>query len=104
MDQAVPVSVVQPVGHIAGDAEGVLQRKLVLALEAIPQRLPRHERHDVVELALEFPGIQQAEDVGMLEAGSGGNFAKEAVGTEYGGDVRQQCLDRDRAVVLEVPG
>ena len=41
------VGVVQPVGHLAGDAEGVLQRKLVLSFEPIPQRLARHERHDV---------------------------------------------------------
>jgi hypothetical protein len=27
--------------------------------------------------------------MGMLQVGRGGDFAQEAVGTEYGGDVRQ---------------
>ena len=45
------VGVVQRRGHLAGDAERVLERELRLAVQPLAQRLALDVRHDVVEQA-----------------------------------------------------
>ena len=42
------VRVVERVGDLAGDAERVVDRELLVALEPVAERLALHERHDVV--------------------------------------------------------
>ena len=50
------------------------------------------------------PGIEDREDVRVLEPGGEADLALEPVGAERGGQLGVQHLERDRAVVLEVLG
>jgi hypothetical protein len=67
MDHAAVVRVVQRVGHLARDAQGVVERQLVVAPQPGAQRLPLHIRHDVVQHAGGFARVVHREDVGMIE-------------------------------------
>ena len=48
--------------------------------------------------------VEQRQDVGVAEAGGGGDLAQEALGAERGGELGAEDLDGDLAVVLEVVG
>jgi hypothetical protein len=45
----VAVRVIQRVGYLAGDLEGVLNRQLFLTIQPVTQRFALCEGHDVVE-------------------------------------------------------
>ena len=82
MDDAALVGVLERFGRLPGDAERVVQRQLLLAVEPVPKRFALDERHDVVEQALGLARVVEAEDVGMLEGGGDADLAEEAVAAE----------------------
>ena len=82
VDDAALVRVLERFGRLAGDAERVVQRELLLAVEPVPERLALDERHDVVEQPLGLARVVEAEDVGVLEGGGDADFAEEAVAAE----------------------
>src|SRR4029434_9903572 len=79
-------------------------RKLTGAGESLPQGLAFHVWHDVVEKAVGIAGVEQAEDVRMLEPCGDFDFAGEALGTHRGGQVGPQHLHRDVAMMAEILG
>ena len=98
------VRVAQRVRHLAGDLQRVVQRQLTLAPEPIPEGLALHVGHRVPELAGRFTGIEHRQDVRVLQAGGGPDFALEAFWAERGSQLGMKHLQGDRAVVLEVVG
>jgi hypothetical protein len=54
--------------------------------------------------AIDRTGVENREDVGMLQTGGEADFAEEALGVKAGGDLRVENLECDRPVVLEILG
>jgi hypothetical protein len=63
---ALTVSVVQCVRHLASDPKSVLQRELPLAAQPITERLALDEGHDVVEQPLGRARVVKRQDLGMI--------------------------------------
>ena len=80
------------VEHLAGNADGGVDRELALAAQPIPQRLTLDVRHDIEEERPEADVIRSAvvqrQDVGMLEAGGEGDLPEEALPAEGGAELR----------------
>ena len=73
-------------------------------VEAVAERLARDERHDVVEEAVGLAGIDQAQDVRMLQAGGDLDLGEEAIAADDGAQLGMEDLDGDLAAVLQVFG
>lgn len=56
-------------------------------------RLTLHVRHDVVEQPLRATGVEERDDVGMLQAGGELDLFEEALGAEYGGELGSRLRD-----------
>src|SRR4029077_7086550 len=69
----------------------------------IPQRLPLDERHGEPLLASRFAGVVDGEDVRVLEPGGNVDLALKALGAARQDQVHRKDLQRDGALVLEVP-
>ncbi len=67
VDDAQPMRVAQRIGHLARDAQGVVDGQLPLALEARAQRLAGHERHHVVQQSVGLTRIEQRQDMRVLQ-------------------------------------
>jgi len=104
VDHPPPVGVVQRVRHLGGDPHGLVDRELGVAVELAPQRLALDVGHDVVQEAGGLAGVEEGEDVGVLELGGGGDLLHEPLGAQDRGEVGFQDLERDLALVPEVLG
>ena len=104
VDDAVAVRVVQGVGDIAGDADGLVHTELRLAVELVADRLALDVRHYIVEEAVGGARVEEGEDVRVLKACRGLDLLDKALGAEDGGELGLQELEGDLAVVLEVVG
>jgi hypothetical protein len=104
VDDPVPVRVVQRVRHVAGDAHGFLDTELTLPAQLVTQRLAVNERHDVEQKSVGRAGVEQGQDVGMLERRRGLDLLDEPLGAEDRRQLGPQHLDRDLPVVLQVLG
>jgi hypothetical protein len=71
-------------------------------LQPVPERLPLDVRHGEPELAGGLARVVNGEDVGVLEAGGELDLPLEPVGPERRGELREEDLEGDRALVLEV--
>ena len=96
------VGVAERARHLAGDAQGVLERQRALALEPVPQRFPFDVGHHVVEGPARLTRIVQRQDVGVGEPGGQLDFPEEPLGAERGGDLGAEHLDGDGAAVPEI--
>ena len=104
VDHAVPVRVVEGVGHLAGDADRVVHRELLLAVEPVAQRLALDEGHDVEEVAVGLARVEQRKDVRVLQIGGELDLGEEPLGPDDGGQLGPEHLEGDPAVVAEVLG
>ena len=104
VDDVVAVGVVERVRHLAGDPHRVVDGELLLVGEPVAQRFAFDVGHDVVEEAVHLPGIDEAEDVRVLEIGGDLDLFEEAVGADDGGELGAEHLEGDLAVVLQVVG
>ena len=104
MDHVVLVSERQRRGDLAGDADRVLDRELLLALEPVAQRLALHVRHHEIEQSVGVARVVEREDVGMLEPGDRLDLMEEPVAADEHRDLGSQDLDRDRPAVPQVLG
>ena len=57
----------------------------MLAGQPLPQRLAPDEGHDVIEESRRLPGVEEPEDMGVLEVGGGPDFGEEPLGAEHRG-------------------
>ncbi len=104
VDDAVAMRVIQRRADFGGDAHGIRDGELLLSRQAIAERLALDERHDVVRRAVDLAGIDQPQDVGVLQVGDGLDLTQEPLGADDGRELGAQHLDGDLAVVLEVVG
>ncbi len=102
VDDAEGVGRAERVRHLVGDLQRVVHRQHGLARDAVAQRLARDERHHVVEEAVRLAGIEQAEDVRMVELGGELDLSLEPLGAHRGRQLGVQHLDGDVALVPEV--
>ncbi len=94
--------VVERVGDLRGDPHRLLHAELLLAVERRAERLALDEGHHIVEEPVGGAAVEEREDVRMLQRGGGLDLDHEPVGTEDGGELGLEDLNRDAAVVLEV--
>ncbi len=104
VDHAVAVGVVERIGHRDGDPDRLVHAQLGLAVELRAQRLAVDERHDVEEEAVGGAGIEERQDVGVLQRRGGRDLLDEPLGAEDGGELGLEDLERHLALVLEVLG
>ncbi len=102
MHDAACVRVVQRLGHVADDLEGVVDREASLALQPLAQRLAAHEGHYVEEVSPRVPRVEQGHDVRMAQPRRDLDLAKKPVGAYGASELRIEHLDRDLAAVADV--
>src|SRR3989449_11431555 len=95
--------VVERTGDATGQPDRLLDRELLLPLEAPPQRFGFHVRHYVVDQAARLAGIEQRQDVRVLQVGGYPDLTQEALDPEHGGELGAQHFQGDVAIVLEIP-
>src|SRR5260370_13007580 len=94
MDHAAAMSVAERLGHITRDPDRFLDRQLPFALEALAQRLALDARHGVEQEAIRFTGIEERQDVGMVQPGGGLDFAEKSLPSPSRGQLAMQPLYR----------
>ena len=104
MDDAALVGELEGGRDFLRQADRVVDRQLLLPGEAGAEGLALDERHDVIQETIGFARIDQAEDVGVLEAGGGLDLGEEAVAADDGAQFGMEDLDGDLTGVLEVLG
>ena len=104
MDHPLAVRVIERARYLLGDAQGRIERELLLPLELRPERLAADVRDDVEQEAIGFARVDQGEDVGMVEPGGDGDLPEKPLGTERGRDLGSQHLERDGPVMLQIVG
>ena len=102
MHDAPAVGVGEAVGRFGGDPHRLRDGQRPFARQAPPQRVPLDERHHVVEQAVGFAGVVQRKDVRVVELRRDVDLAEEALQAQEARQLREQHLDRHRAVVAEV--
>ena len=106
MDHAVSVRVLQSVRRGHRDVHRIVDRELPLARQPRTQRLAVDVGHDVeqeppVRIA-RLAGVEQREDVRVLEIRRDANLGEEPIRTELRAELRIEHLERDPAVVAQV--
>ena len=104
MDDALAMGVVEGTGHFPRESQGVINGKLLLARQAIAERFTRHIRHDVIEEAVGGAGVDQPQNVGMLQVGGDLDLGEETIAADDGAQLGVEDLNGDLAAVLEVFG
>ena len=99
---AVGVGVRQGVDDLHQDLHGVVDRQLAVPGQPVAQRLALDRRHDVIEESVGLTGVEQRQDVWVLELRDRLDLAREAVGAQRGGELGAQHLHRHLATVPHV--
>jgi len=102
MHHASCVRVLQRRGDLAGDSQRFIDCKPSLAADPLAQRLPLDERHGEEHASVGLSGVEEGEDVRVVESGGRPDFGEEAVVADGGVELRAQDLHRDRPVVFQV--
>src|SRR5918993_616015 len=104
MDESLSVRRLKCVGNLVGNVQGFIQRKLLLPLEALCQRLTIDIGRRVEGDTFRFAGAEHRQDIGMLERGRDPDFPLEALGSKKGHEVRTEYLYCHKTVLLEIAG
>ena len=105
VDQALAVGVVERLAGLPHQAQRLRHWERALPREPLAQGLAIDVRHDVERagrLLVGGAGIEQGQDVGVLEPRLDLDLEQEALRGLAGDDLRAQHLDRDGAVMLAV--
>jgi hypothetical protein len=103
--QPLSVGVVQRLADFPHQAECLGDRERALARDPLAQRLAVHEGHDVERTGRRVPGgagIEQGQDVRMLQPGQDLDLEQEPLRSLAGHDLGAEDLDGDGPVVLAV--
>jgi len=88
MQDAVLVRVLERAGGFGRDTYGLVERQLALALQTRAQRFAFDEWHRVPEDARRCAGVEDGNDVGVLESRRELDFTQEAIGAKGGREGR----------------
>src|SRR6185437_8147476 len=102
LNHTVAVRVVERARHLGSDLHRIRDRELLLAPQAITQRLALHVGHHVVRGSVHLAAVDETEDVRMLQRRDGLDLAQEPCGADDRGELGPQHFDRDLALVLEI--
>src|SRR5215210_2096684 len=89
-------------GHFSRDPDRVANWKLALALQTSAERLSLHVRHHIVQQPIRVSGIQQREDMRMLQLGGRLDLAEETLTSQRRRQLRMQDLDGYVAIMFDV--
>src|SRR5262245_27044966 len=87
MDDALPVRVVERGGHLPREVERLIDAELFVTTEPVAQRFAAHERQDVIGKSACHPGVDEREDVRVMELRADPYLVQEPVDTEQGGEL-----------------
>ena len=104
VDHSVFVGVLERTGDLRGKAHRLIHGKLLLTVDPVPEGLALDIGHDVEEEAVGFTGIEERQDVWMLQVGRDLDLGQEAFGSDHRSQLRLQDLESHLAIVLDVVG
>ena len=104
MDDALIMRGLESVGDRRCDPHRIVHRKLLLTVDPRSECFTFHVRHHVEQEAVGFARVVERKDVGMLEVRRRLDLCQETLGTDHGGQLGFEDLERDLAFVLEVVG
>ena len=84
------------------DPDGVIDRKLLLTGEPVAQALSVDERHDIVHGPVNATGVEQRQDVWMLQVRGRLDLGQEPIGSDHRRELGTEQLERHLAIVLRV--
>ena len=99
---AVPVRVVQRIGHFPGNADRLFHAQLRLAIQLVAERLALDVGHDVKQKPVRRTRVKERQNMRVLQRRGGFNLLQESLSAEHGGELRLEQLERHLAVVLHV--
>ena len=102
VDHPSPVGVVERAGDLGGQPDRVGHRELALAGQPVAKRFTLHVRHHVVEERVRRAGVEERQDVRMLQVGRGLDLGEKAVRADHRGELGPEHLDGHPAVVAQV--
>ena len=102
VDHALPMGVVECASDFAGNAQRFAHRQLTLTLESSSQRFAFDIRHHIKQQAIGRTGVDQSEDMRMLQVCRDLNFREESLATDNRAEFRRQQFDRNRATMAEI--
>src|SRR4051794_30932793 len=99
-------------GDGGGDANGLVDRQLLLAVEPRAEALAFDIRHYIEEQrrsrgktsGANLTAIEERQEIRMLEIRRDLDLGDEALGAEHGTELRVEDLERHLAIVLEIAG
>jgi hypothetical protein len=86
------------------DGQRMTHAKPLFPRESLGESLAVEKRHDVVQHAVRFTGVDEGKDVRMLKPCRDGNLAEETLSSHRCCDFRPHHLDRDRSIMFQVDG
>ena len=98
VDHPLGVRLRERVGDLVQDPHRVGDGQPAFARQPVPQRLPRHERHDVEQQVVSRAGRQDGEDVGMLQVRGELDLLLEPRGAHFARELGWEQLDDNLAV------
>jgi len=102
MDDSVSVGVVQRARHLRRNPDGFVHGELFLAVELTTEGLAIHVGHHVVEEFARRSGIEERQEVGVLQTGCNADLCEEPLCAEDCGQLRSEDLEGHLAMMLEV--
>jgi hypothetical protein len=102
MNDPMLVGVSQRLGRITGDSERLGHGQLPLPRQSGAQGLAFDERHREPEALRGLAGVQNGQDVWVLESCGESNLAKEALRAECGSELGAQNLQGDWSIVAKI--
>ena len=96
--------VIESIAHVSRNGEDVSQHELPFSPDAFAQRLPGDEWHRVVQLPFADSGLEQWQDVRVLQAARDLDLALKAHRADGRRQLGPQHFDRDRLPIAEVLG
>src|SRR3989442_1356140 len=94
--------VVQRARHLGRDPDCFTHGELLVALELATEGLAGHVGHHIVEEPTCDSGIEEWQDVRVLQTGGDADLREESVSPEDRGELRSEDLQRHLALMLEV--
>src|SRR5688500_15665981 len=79
-----------------------IDRKMLIAIQSLAEGFAFHIRHHVVKQSIRIAGIEQRQDVRMVQPRGELDLPQESIGPERSRQIRMQHLERDDALVLPV--
>jgi hypothetical protein len=102
MDDSMPVGVIECAGNLPDHRQRLGGVDGPGPIHVRPQRFAGDERHDVEEVPVRLTGIEQRQDVGMLQPGRRPDLVQEPLRSHRGGNVIAHHFDRDLSAVPQV--